>query len=261
MSERIRKYPRTHHIRGSRLQPGDEDLQAVPFAQLRRRHLAVEEKVDGANAGLSFDAQGRLRLQSRGHFLVGGPRETHFDLFKQWGQSIADLLRPVLRQRYVLYGEWLYAKHTIFYDLLPEYFLEFDVLDLQEDRFLSTPRRRELLAGLPIHSVPVLHEGSVQSLQDLVKWIGDSAFISAEHRENLREQCRRRQVDHERVQRETDSVRTMEGLYVKVEENGCVMERFKFIRPGFLTSVVESESHWLDRPIVPNRLDPSRRVP
>jgi len=52
-----------------------------------------------------------------------------------------------------MYGEWLYAKHTIYYDQLPAYFLEFDVLDMQIGEFLSTARRRELLAGLPVAAV------------------------------------------------------------------------------------------------------------
>ena len=46
----------------------------------------------------------------------------------------------------------------------------------------------------------------------------------------------------------------MEGLYLKVEEEGIVKERYKFIRPDFLTAVIESESHWLARPIIPNEL-------
>ena len=80
----LHKYPRTHHLEGSRLQPGDEDSRSVPFADLAGRHLVVEEKLDGANAGMSFDAAGRLWLQSRGHFLTGGAREKHFALFKRW---------------------------------------------------------------------------------------------------------------------------------------------------------------------------------
>jgi hypothetical protein len=32
--------------------------------------------------------------------------------------------------------------------------------------------------------------------------------------------------------------------------------RYKFVRASFLTSVVESGSHWLKRPIVPNQLRP-----
>jgi hypothetical protein len=80
----IVKYPRTPHLEGSRLQPGDEDLDAIPFASLAKAHLVVEEKVDGANAGIRFDDAGTLWLQSRGHFLIGAARETDESLVMQW---------------------------------------------------------------------------------------------------------------------------------------------------------------------------------
>jgi hypothetical protein len=105
----IIKYPRTQHIEGSCVQPGDDDLDQVPFADIAGRFLVIEEKFDGANAGLRFDIEGRLWLQSRGHFLTGGPREKHFHLFKQWANTHAPALYAILGDRYVLYGEWLYA--------------------------------------------------------------------------------------------------------------------------------------------------------
>src|SRR5262245_10839180 len=108
----ICKYPRTRHLLDSALQPGDEDLTAAGFAEIAGRHLVVEEKVDGANAALSFDREGHLKLQSRGHYLTGGPRERHFSLFKRWAATIRDALRPVIGHRHIVYGEWLFAKHT-----------------------------------------------------------------------------------------------------------------------------------------------------
>ena len=81
------KYPRTRHLEGSRLQAGDQDLSQVPFEDIRGQPLVVEEKMDGANCGLSFDEDGQLLLQSRGHYLDGGPREKHFALLKQWAQA------------------------------------------------------------------------------------------------------------------------------------------------------------------------------
>ena len=33
--ESIKKYPRTPHLVGSRLQPGDEDLSQIPFAEIK----------------------------------------------------------------------------------------------------------------------------------------------------------------------------------------------------------------------------------
>jgi hypothetical protein len=254
MEPPIRKYPRTRHLEGSRLQQGDEDLQAVPFSSIRTRNLVVEEKVDGANSAISFDSSGNLLLQSRGHYLTGGSRERHFNLFKQWAMNLAADLWDILGARYVMYGEWLYAKHTVFYDQLPHYFMEFDVLDVEQNHFLSTPRRHELLAPLAITSVRVLHEGPVNDMKQLASFIGPSAFVSERHIERLREQCTALDLDPDMAARQTDPSTTMEGLYIKVEEQGIVRERLKFIRPTFLQSIQQAEGHWLSRPIIPNCL-------
>jgi hypothetical protein len=78
----MHKYPRTYHLAGSRLQPGDEGMGDVAWSAVAGQWLVVEEKCDGANAAISFDPDGRLLLQSRGHYLLGGAREKHWDLFK-----------------------------------------------------------------------------------------------------------------------------------------------------------------------------------
>lgn len=117
----------------------------MPFRAIAGRHLVVEEKLDGANAGISFDSGGVLKLQSRGHFLAGGPRERQFAPLKAWAATHQGVLWERLGTRYVLYGEWLYAKHTVFYDALPHHFCEFDLLDRSSGEFLSTPERRRVL--------------------------------------------------------------------------------------------------------------------
>ena len=248
------KYPRTHHIQGSRFQPGDEDLDSVPFSQIKGRHLVVEEKMDGANSALSFDKDGNLLLQSRGHFLTGGEREKHFNLFKQWSNSHVNELRELLGSRFIAYGEWLYAKHTVFYDELPHYWLEFDVYDRETNSFLSTEQRTEIFEGSCVRSVKVLSAGVLQDHKSLLSLMGKSCFISEIHMDILRKYCESQSLSAEITLRETDPSRNMEGLYIKVEENGSVVERYKLVRKSFLTSVVESESHWLDRPIIPNKL-------
>jgi hypothetical protein len=250
----IHKYPRTQHLEGSRLQPGDEDLESVPFAHIQGRFIVVEEKLDGANAGLRFDESGRLFLQSRGHFLTGGVREKHFNLFKQWASAHAGALWERLTTRYALFGEWLYAKHTIFYDRLPHYFLEFDLLDLQGGAFLSTVARQRFLAGLPLCPVPVLYSGPATTLEHLVSLIGPSRYKGPDWRERLVESAQSRGIDTARVAEETDPSDLMEGLYIKVEDGDHVVERLKFVRSSFLTSVKDAGGHWLRRPIVPNGL-------
>ena len=39
-----------------------------------------------------------------------------------------------------------------------------------------------------------------------------------------------------------------------MEASGVVTERYKFVRPGFLQVVIDSGSHWMERPLLPNRL-------
>ena len=221
----ILKYPRTPHITGSRLQPGDEDVKQVASSSLAGIELVVEEKLDGANSAISFDPSGQLVLQSRGHVLAGGAREEQFDLFKRWAHHHASTLSEILGRRYVMYGEWLYARHTIAYDLLPHYFIEFDILDREAGIFLSTERRRSLLRGSPVVSVPVL--GRTIGADDLERYLGISQCATSEW---------------------------MEGLYLKREQDGSVIGRYKFVRSGFLQAVADSGEHWMGRPIEPNRL-------
>ena len=124
------RYPRTPHLEGSRLQDGDEGHDHVPYRRLAGLHLVVEEKLDGANTGISFSPSGELLLQSRGHYLVGGGRERQFNFVKAWAAAHAGWLLERLEDRYVMYVETLTKKHSVFYDALPHHFFEFDVLDL-----------------------------------------------------------------------------------------------------------------------------------
>lgn len=253
------KYPRTQHIRGSRFQNGDHDLASVHFNVLRDRHLVVEEKMDGANAGISFE-DGEMKLQSRGHYLRGGPRERHFDLFKQWAACHEEALYCALGERYVMFGEWMYAKHTCFYDGLPHYFMEFDLYDKLRDSWASTPARREHYkeAGVDhiIQPVLVVAEGDEWTLEGMRALVMRSNFKTPSWPLSLRRAAQDAGEDFERVRKHTDPYDEMEGLYVKWEEGDIVLGRYKFVRESFTNSILEQETHWLKRKIVPNQLLP-----
>jgi hypothetical protein len=256
MSE-LRKYPRTRHVKGSNFQHGDHDLEAVPWEELRGKHLVIEEKMDGANCGVSFSKdKSLLRLQSRGHYLRGGPRERHFDLFKQWAVSRQVDVYRALGTRYVMYGEWLFAKHTMFYDLLPHYFMEFDVLDTETDQFLDTEMRGMLLHGLGIVPVLVLKSGKFDKLSELEALVGKSHFISNDCFSSLTRAALDAGVLPVDAVRHTDWSGLMEGLYIKWEEDGVVKGRYKYVRGSFTNHVIDQETHWHDRPIIQNGLAP-----
>ena len=252
---KIYKYPRTPHIEGSRLQPGDEDLSQIPFDSIKDRYLVIEEKCDGANSAISFnDADGELLLQSRGHYLTGGYRERHYNLMKQWASARRDGLYDLLGTRYIMYGEWMYAKHTVFYDALPHYFLEFDIYDREKGIFLDTPSRHEMLKDVPVVSVPVLGSGYFNTQEEMLELLGQSRYVTGDRRQNLRDAAVRLGLDPDRSCNETELSGIMEGLYIKIEEGGQVTSRMKYVRAAFLQCVDFTETHWIDRPIIPNRL-------
>lgn len=172
------KYPRTPHLVGSRLQPGDDTSGQVDPGSLSGGECVWEEKIDGANAALSFSTDGRLVLQSRGHILNGGAREGQFSLLKAWASCHERALYERLGARFILFGEWCFAKHTVFYDRLPHYFLEFDIFDRERQVFLATGIRHDMLAGSPVVSVPVVHQGSLKTEKDLKNLIRPSLYKS-----------------------------------------------------------------------------------
>lgn len=259
--EHLLKYPRTRHLEGSRLQSGDEDLKSVRFGAIKNQHLVLEEKVDGANCGISFDEDGTMLLQSRGHYLCGGYGERQFDMFKTWAGCYTTRLYEVLGKRYIMYGEWLYAKHTVFYDALTHYFMEFDIYDRENGVFLSTQRRRELLSGCEfLVSVRVLFEGRLTSADELASYLGRSAFKSGNWQQELERQCGNLNLSYELAQRQTDSADLMEGIYIKAETGDVVVERLKYVRSSFLNTIMDSETHWLNRPVIPNRLRPDSDI-
>src|SRR5205807_270666 len=135
--------------------------------------------------------------------------------------------------------------------------LEFDLYDKDRKVFFSTQQRRWFLAALPfVVSVKVLYEGQVSGTSQLLDLIGPSGFISEEHGERLRTRCQEKGLRIAQVLKETDSSGLMEGLYIKVEEDSIVQERYKYVRKSFLQTVFDCQSHWMDRPRLPNGLKP-----
>ncbi len=229
------KYPRTPHLFGSRGTEDDKHLGCDESeAFIADPSLIVEEKLDGTNVGIHFTASGRLVLQCRGHEITEG-MHPQYDLFKQWTSVKRAVLEAMLGSQFLLFGEWLYAKHSVHYRRLPHYFFEFDIYDLEAWLFLDLETRLARLEGTGLQTVPVLHQGPATA-DELRALIGPSAFDSAF--ENPVTQ----QTDH-----------LMEGLYCRTEANGRVTGRAKMVRPEFVEKVKQSE-HWQHQKMIPNQL-------
>ena len=80
MDNICKRYPRTRHIQTSRKTGDDFDLEDEPFENLIGKYVIFEEKIDGSNCAVNFADNKELLLQSRGHYLRGGPREKQFKI-------------------------------------------------------------------------------------------------------------------------------------------------------------------------------------
>jgi len=170
------KYIRTRHLQGSRKSGDDFELEDEPFENLIGKYVVYEEKLDGSNVQISFSDNRELLLGSRGHYLMGGVREKRFAQLKIWANTYKNDLYDILGTRYIMYGEDLECKHTIYYDTLPAYFMEFDVWDKENNYFLSTQARQRLLEGLDYHAVPIVYAGEAISLEHLKSFIKKSLY-------------------------------------------------------------------------------------
>jgi len=147
------KYPRTPHLFGSKGTADDKHLgekQSVAFAS--DNSLIVEEKIDGTNVGIHFADDGQLVLQCRGHLITEG-MHPQYDLFKQWTTAKRQVLEQRLENRFILFGEWVHACHTVFYEALPHFFFEFDIYDKVKSEFLDLEQRLAILEGTNIQTV------------------------------------------------------------------------------------------------------------
>lgn len=229
------KYPRTPHLFGSKGTDDDKHLsEAESDRFIADDSLIVEEKIDGTNVGIHFSLDGSLVLQCRGHLVTEG-MHPQYDLFKQWANVKRPVLEAILESRYILFGEWMYARHTVHYRQLSHYFFEFDIYDKEQSAFLNLAQREALLADSGICTVPVVHHGAT-TRKELAKLIGASRFDSQFENPDTRK---------------TDNL--MEGLYLRTEADDVVSGRAKIVRSEFIDRIKLS-THWQHQAMVPNLL-------
>ncbi len=223
MSEINVKFPSTPHFSISITQDIrddkvlDDDIQNDALTN----ELIIEEKIDGANLGISFDFEGDIILQNRGSILYS-PFTGQWKHLDKWLKSRLEKLFDTLTDRYILFGEWCYAKHSIHYTSLPDYFLAFDIYDKKLKRFIGFDEREKLTKTMGILSVPLLGKGFF-CLNELPKFIKKSLY--------------------------SDSI--SEGVYVRASDTCQTFFRAKIVRSDFTQNIAQ---HWSARSIIKNSL-------
>lgn len=222
------KFPRTPHIF---VLPGlnirdDKVLSESEANELLTSTLVIEEKVDGANIGISIQ-HGQLKIQNRGSYIEPGFAD-QFNVLWDWAYNKLSLFEKHLQEKYILFGEWCYAKHSIKYSRLPDFFIGFDLFDKDANKFMSTRRRNEFFKQLKIHPVPEIARKKI-SKPALIQLVSEtkSKFYDGE----------------------------IEGVYLRLESDQWLLQRAKLVRKEF---VQEISKHWRQGPMIVNEIDPPK---
>lgn len=183
--------------------------------------IYVEEKIDGANLGISFNDKGECLLQNRGDYLYS-PLDGQWALLINWLDIHEDDIFENLTNEYILFGEWCYATHSIKYEALPDWFVAFDIFDKKENKFFSVQRRDEMLERMNVQKVPMLGRGKY-SLDQLMQFMGKSKYGNG----------------------------LGEGIYLRQDDGDYLKNRAKIVRNGFKQKI---ERHWTKEKMCHNQI-------
>lgn len=214
----MKKYNRTYHFPWS--SGTSDDKIAKSIDSLLNRPIVLTEKCDGSNVCLEAES-----CFARSH--SGPPTHESFDLFKAFHASIKHLIPKGLQ----IFGENLYALHSIPYDALPNYLIIFNVRDSNTNTWLSWEEVEMWAEELGVPTAPILFKGKVPTSEELKKLIlsfmAKQSCYSAHEREGV-------------VGRVADSF----------DDSDFSKSVLKCVRPNH----VQTSDHWKAQEIVKNTL-------
>lgn len=128
---------------------------------------------------------------------------------------------------YVLYGEWLYAKHSVQYTGLRSWFVPFDLFDVKTGTFVSRAVFQKAIQQTQLVPNPVVKipEGVHGDVEKTLDWTLEKLYSrSMLMNNNIKKNEDGDSWTHERV----------EGLYFRVDQGDRLLTRCKVVRPDFI---------------------------
>lgn len=219
------RFPHTPHIAwlGHGVPRDDKVLAAAEARAFLTGDVVIEEKLDGANLGISVDAEGSLLLQNRSHYLQR-PFAGQFARLEPWLAEHQDRLFDALEPHIIVFGEWCAARHSLGYEKLPDWWVLFDVYDRQDGRFWSVTRRNEWAMTAGVACVTEVFRGRAS-----LSWIQSS------------------------LQTTESAYRSgpPEGFVVRKEDANWLISRAKLVQRDFTQNI---GAHWSRQALHWNRL-------
>ena len=138
------KYPRTFHLEWSEGISSDDKVQR-DLSMLEGQRVIVTEKMDGENTTMTQQHIYPRSTDSGYH-----PSRTHSK--NMWAK-----INYLIHQYQRICGENMFAKHSIKYENLEDYFLVFSVWN--KNMCLDWDRTKRIVSSLGLKCVPVLYDG------------------------------------------------------------------------------------------------------
>jgi len=152
-------------------------LSDADCRRLLTQPVRVEEKLDGANVMLWLDAGAFVSASGR-----AGPgavdRAGQLGRLRAWVADRHEPLKELLRGGRVLYGEWLWLRHGVAYDALPDLLVALDI-GSADGRFFSLKERDAAFERAGLHASPILAQGVIGTIDALDRLIGGSRFAGS----------------------------------------------------------------------------------
>merc|ERR1712037_690523 len=193
--------------------------------------VLIQEKIDGANLGISLNEDWQICFQNRSHY-VNYETATQWSQLKTWEANNRANLMAIFEEpnRYIIFGEWCTMCHSVPYGTLPDWFLVFDIFDLRAQKFLARTVVETMCEGM-FHLVPVLAKQRFANIEEISQLLDIPAAFR-------------------------NDGGPLEGIYLRIEGEKYGLHRCKLVRSDFWGNIDE---HWTKRAI-PNKIDYSANI-
>lgn len=204
----------------------NDDLMAL----LSSNTVWIEEKIDGANCGITFHndqpvVRNRTHILNKAYSKTDSPAKKQFTSVWTWvyaNKAKFNALQTALGFMPSVYGEWLFAQHVIGYTQLPDVFVAYDLFNPKDGKFIDTGKSRNLLQSVGFSVVPFIAAGEFEPAMLTALRDGPSAYSPDAQRE---------------------------GIYLKGCDGEFLNYRLKMVRPDFHT-----DEQWVKKDLIKNKV-------
>lgn len=207
--EQLYKYNRTYHLPHSEGKTSD-DKTITDLSGFIGKEVVFSEKMDGENTSMYTNHYHARSLDSNNH-----PSRNYVKGI--WGR-----IRYDIPEGWRVCGENLYAKHSIYYDNLRDYFMCFNIWNA-ENMCLNIDETLEWCDLLDIVHVPILYRG-----------VFDMDFLMNFHK--------------------TLDTTKQEGFVMRLADSFHYDDFSKSVCKWVRKGHVQTDKHWTSEKIIPNKL-------